>query len=124
MHYDKHLGIADITVEEMKDLYRRRFPSKYDEMEEYLKDHDYDVFIDFEEFFGGIEKLLPYQTLLKVIRTNTIAGALDKSNLANFLIWQNLRSHAVMRALLEGGANAGVTKFETFLNVKMEASKS
>jgi hypothetical protein len=90
VHYDKHVGIADITPVAAKDFYRRRFPDRYLAFEEQMKEHDYDVFIDFEEFFRGMEGLLPYKALLEVIKTNTIAGATNKANLAHFVIWQNL----------------------------------
>jgi hypothetical protein len=119
VHFSKHLGIADITPEEMKKFVKRRFPNKYAAFEEYMKDHDYDVFMNFEEFFTGIEKLLPYQTLRRVIKTNMVAGAIDKSNLSTFIIWQNLRCHSVMSALLEQASKAGRTKFETFLEIRL-----
>lgn len=122
VHYDKHLGIADITVEAAKDYCRRRFPDKYEKFEEAMKEHDYDVFMDFEEFFGGIEKLPPYQTLLKVIKTNTIAGAVHKTYLAHFVIWQHVRCHATMNAMLELHSNMGRQKFESLLDLRRELS--
>jgi hypothetical protein len=118
VHYDKHLGVADITVEAAKDFCRRRRPEKYAAFEQRMKEHDYDVFMDFEEFFGGIEKLTPYQTLLKVIKTNTVSGVVDKSHLAHFVVWQNLRSHGVMNATLERDGKAGIHKFESFIGLR------
>ena len=123
VHYDKHVGIVDITAEATKDFFRRRHPDKYQAFEEQMKEHDYDVFTDFEDFFCGMEYLLPYQTLLKVIKTNTIAGAEDKSHLAHFVVWQNLRSHAIMNAMLELGSNADMHKLESLMESRMGVIK-
>jgi hypothetical protein len=118
VHYDKHIGIADITVEAAKDFCRRRHPDLYEKFKEEMNAHNYDVFINFEEFFSGIESLLPYQTLLKVIETNTIAGAVDKGHLAHFIFWQTLRSHASMNAMLELSGKSGMQKFEILLDLR------
>src|SRR5579875_1617986 len=118
VHYDKHIGIADITAEAAKDFCRRHHPGKLQEFEEAMKEYPDDILIDFEEFFRGFEGLLPYQTLLKVIGTNTIAGAEDKTHLAHFVIWQNLRSHAIMNAMLELEGKAGIHKFESLLMLR------
>jgi hypothetical protein len=84
VHYDNHLGVAVITVQAAKDFCRRRHPDKYEQFQENMKEHDYDVFLDFEDFFRGIEGLLPYQALLNVIKTNTVSGGVDKSRTSSF----------------------------------------
>src|SRR5688500_4274646 len=49
VHYDKHVGVAEITADSMRSFARRRFPDKYQDLSDYLERDPESVFMDFED---------------------------------------------------------------------------
>lgn len=124
VHYDKHLCFAEVTMEAADSFCGRAFPNKYEAFRQSLKVEDYPVFIDFEDLFVGIERLRPYQVLRDVIRKSCITCSEHKIELAHFIVYQRLRSHAIMQAVLEVGAEEGRQKFEALLMLKWAISSA
>src|SRR5687768_7984094 len=75
-------------------------------------------FIDFEELLTAIEKLPPYQLLLKVVLTGKVESAMEKANIGTFVILQLLRSHSVMNAMIDWHHEIGYSKFEHFVTLR------
>lgn len=118
VHYDKNLGIAEISRETSEDFVRRHHPDNYKEFVQNNINVAYPVFIDFEEFLSAIEKLPPYQTLLKVALSEKLESEMEKTNLGSFIILQFLRSHAIMNAMIDWHHELGRSKFENFITLK------
>lgn len=68
VHYDKHLGVAEITREAAEDFVRRNHPDKHEGFMRANVDAPYPVSIDFEEILGALEQMPPYQMLLDVVQ--------------------------------------------------------
>ena len=118
VHYDKDLGVAEISRETSEDFVRRHFPDVY---EQFLKESEqafYPVFIDFEDILQGIEGLPPYKVLLNVARTAELESLSDKTYLALFVVLQQARSHSLLNAMIEWDEQTGHSKFETFITLK------
>ena len=122
VHYDKHLGVAEVTMEAADDFCRRYHPGMYEAFKRDLEPEDYPVVIDFESLFEGLERLRPYEALLEVIRKNCITSAEEKGQIAHIIIYQRLRSHAIMNALLESAGKMGREKFEPLIGLKWALS--
>lgn len=118
VHYDKSLGVAEITREAAEDFVRRYHPNQYDEFLLSNKYSEYPAFIDFEDILTAIEKLPPYQTLLRIAVTKKIDNSMDKANIGAFVALQCLRSHAVMNSMIDFHLELGRSKFEHFINLK------
>jgi hypothetical protein len=118
VHCDKGVGIAEVTLEMADEFCRRYNPQKLESFRRSFKPGDFPVTIDFESVFEGLERLLPYTVLLEVIKNNCITSAVEKAQLAHFVIYQRSRSHAVMNVVLECAEKMGVAKLEPLLNLK------
>ena len=62
VHYDKNLGIAEITKCAAKEFVQRYHPDHYERFEADCEATSYPVYLDFENIFTGIEATPPYQT--------------------------------------------------------------
>jgi hypothetical protein len=119
VHCDKGVGIAEVTLETADEFCRRYNPHKLESFRRTFKPGDFPVVIDFEGVFEGLEHLAPYTVLLEVIKKNCITSAVEKSQLAHFVIYQRARSHAVMSVVLECAEKLGVAKLEPLINLKL-----
>jgi len=118
IHYDKNLGIAEISKEAAEEFAKKYHPDHY---EKFLLDNKmatYPVFLDFEQILTGIEKLPPYEVLIKVAQKGQIESAEEKAYLGCFIILQQMRSHAIMNALIQFHEGLGEKKFEHFVTLK------
>jgi hypothetical protein len=117
VHYDKGLGVAEITREHAHAFAKRYHPDRY---AEFAQDDQgpYPVYLDFEDILTGLEKLPPYQVALKIAASGEISTHEEKSFLAAFVMLQRLRSHAVMQSMIEMHAELDQPKFEHFVTLK------
>src|SRR5262249_3250618 len=113
---------AEVTMEAADSFCQRALPNKYETFKQTLKAEDYPVYIDFEDMFAHIERMRPYQVLLEVIKKNCITSNEHNIQIVHFLIYQRLRSHAIMQASIEAGAEEGRQKFESLLMLKWALS--
>ena len=118
VHYDKDLGVAEISRETSEDFVRRYFPDVYEQFLKENKQASYPVYIDFEDILQGIEGLPPYKVLLDVARTAKVESLSDKTYLALFVVLQQIRSHSILNAAIEWDEQTGHSKFETFVTLK------
>lgn len=118
IHYDKNLGVAEISRHAAEDFVRRRYPRRYDDFLRKNANAEYPVFIDFEEILTALERMPPYQVLLNVATRGSIQTAEEKVNLGCFVVLQLLRSHAVMNAMIQWHNEVQLQKFEHFVNLK------
>ena len=118
VHYDKNLGVAEITRESAKEFARRHHPDWYDDFVRQNADPDYPVYIDFEDILTGIEKLPPYTTLIDVGTTGEIRTIEQKAFMGCFVVLQFLRSHAIMNAMVQWNDALQRPKFEHFVTLK------
>jgi len=115
IHYDKNLGIAEITKDSAESFAERYHPDKYLEFLHNNSEDDYPVYIDFEDTLTELEKMPPYEVLLSTAKNRGIASLEEKAFLGYFILLQLHRSHAIMNSMLEWYANLGRTKFEHFI---------
>jgi hypothetical protein len=122
VHFDKGLGLAEITREASEDFARRHHPSTY---RQFLANNEkalYPVFLNFEDILTALESTPPYRVLLEVIRRGDISSAEEKSFLGCFVYLQWLRSHAIMNSMIEWHRTHGLQKFEHFVFLKWHLS--
>ena len=112
VHFDKNIGLAEITFDSAKRFCKQYHPDHYKEFCHNSSASDYPIFLDLEDILKGFERLRPYSTLLTVIKNSHIVSVFEKSFLAAFVYIQALRSHAVLNATLEWNAKIGLEKFE------------
>lgn len=122
VHFDKNMGVAEITLEAAKEFCKRHHPDKYDEFCRESSSDQYPVYIDFEEILTKLEQLPPYRVLLDVIKRQDLTSREEKTFLASFVYLQWLRSHAIMNAMIEWNASLGIQKFEHFVVLKWSLS--
>lgn len=118
VHFDKNLGIAEITKPAAEGFVRRYHPDQYERFVAESATASYPVYIDFENILSGIEATSAYQTLLKVATTQTVDNLIEKSYLASFVVLQNLRSHSMMNAMIDWHEEIGCEKFEHLVTLK------
>lgn len=118
VHYDKNLGVAEITLKAAADFTRRYHPDQYDKFVEESKDSHYPILLDFESILTALEGMPPYSTMMKVALTGNIDNAVEKAFLGSFVVLQCLRSHAIMNSMLEWNDDLGYAKFEHFVTLK------
>lgn len=118
VHYDKNLGVAEITREAAEDFVRRNKPGEYEDFRRENVAAPYPVLIDFEEILGGIERMPPYQVLVDVVRRGKVETKEEKVQLAALLVLQLLRSHAIMNSMLEWQTTLQQQKFELFVKLR------
>jgi len=118
IHYDKSLGVAEITREAAEDFACRHHPEYYQEFLRENADAEYPVFIDFEQILTEVEKMPPYQVLLEVAKRGRIRTPEEKAFLGCFVVLQLFRSHAIMNAMIEWHETLQRQKFEHFVTLK------
>jgi hypothetical protein len=113
VHYDKGVGIAEISPEAALDFCKRTQPDKYDEYREYYKQHPETVVLDVEAILTGLEETEAYATLKRVLVKGRIDGQLEKALLAGFIAVHRARSHAVLNSMMQLHKEAGLHWFES-----------
>lgn len=117
-HYDKNLGVAEITKVAAESFVQRYHPDQYDQFLQESKSSDYPVYLDFEDILTALEGMEPYQVLMKVALTESVDNLIEKTNLASFVVLQSLRSHAIMNSMIDWHEALGYAKFEHFVTLK------
>ena len=111
------MGKAYITPDAAMEFCRRNFPDEYEQFVEDMKKHPETLIMDFENIFTAIDD--SYRSFLpSVIAKQRIDTLEEKSNLSWFIVVQNMRSHAVLKSLIEMYAEIGLEKFECFWILK------
>lgn len=124
VHYDKDLAVAEITREAADDFARRYHPDKYPDLAAEIAAAHYPIYLDFESFLTGIEQLRPYQVLIEVARTNSIGSVVNKTELATFVVLQQLRSHSILNARIEWEEKLQHHKFEALITLRWSLENS
>lgn len=122
IHFDKNLGMAEITYESSLNFCRSYHPEKLEEFRKINKPKDYPVFIDLEDLLTHLERSHTYNTLLETIRNQTVVTPFEKSMLACWIYIQLLRGHAAMSSSLEWNVQIRIEKFEYFVLLKWALS--
>lgn len=118
VHYDKNLGIAEITRAAIEDFARRYHPDQY---KSFVADNEaasYPVYLDFESILTGLETTPAYQIMMKVAQTQVVDTLVEKIFLASFVVLQHLRSHSIMNAMIDWNEEMGYQKFEHLVTLK------
>lgn len=124
IHYDKNLGMAEITYEASLKFCKRYYPEKLEEFRKINSLKDYPVFIDLEDLLTHLEGSRTYIALLETIRNQTVVTPFEKSILACWVYEQLLRGHTAMSSSLEWNAQIGIEKFEYFVLLQWALSDS
>jgi hypothetical protein len=124
VHYDKGVGVAEITAEAAKDFCKRRQPEMYEEYCRWTEEHPETVYLDVEAVLTGIEKTQAYSTLKRVLGKGRIDGKLEKGLIAGFIAVHNARSHAVLNSMMELHSQTGIHRFESIWMLKRYLSNT
>lgn len=117
VHFDKHLGLAEISREGAAAFICRHRPDEYNA---FMQDTDgiYPIYINFEQLVTGMEGLDPYRVLIAAARRGTIVSPEEKAFIAIVIVFQLLRSHAILNSMLQFQDEVGIYKFEHFVTLR------
>ncbi len=118
VHYEKDLGVAEITPESMKRFCRRWHPQEYERLSAYVDSDPKTLYVDFEDILAGIEKLGVYSPLMRSAKIGGVESTDQKAFLACALVIHAMRSHEFMTGMLDGTPAAGIEKWEYFWLLK------
>ena len=118
VHYDKGLGIAEITAESMKQFCRKWFPSQIEDLTSYVNEHPESLYLDFEEILTGMETNGVYDSLMDTARIGNLSSVEHKGFLTVNLIIHAMRSHEMMTSMVEFANLIGMDKWEYFWLLK------
>ncbi|MFX1587993.1 MAG: hypothetical protein ACFFC1_07550 [Promethearchaeota archaeon] len=112
IHFDKKLGVAEITPETLSDFYRRNYPLEYVKLRESLKQNTESVYFDFEDILTGMENSKGYDALMEIVVSNSIKDVHQKGFLTCQIILQAMRSHEMMNSMIKTMNSIGMPKWE------------
>lgn len=118
VHYDKNLGLSEITPDAMKRFCKRWFPAEYENIVQYVEEDPSTLYMDFEEILAGIEDKGGYNCLMEAARVCGISNPEHKGILTCVLIIHAMRSHEMMASMLGLANSLGMEKFEYFWLLK------
>src|SRR5258706_15817693 len=117
LHFDKNLGLAEMTPDSMKRFCRRWFPEKYVEVAKDIDQHPDALIMDFENILSGTEKH-GHGFLLEAARYGGFSSVQHKGFVTCLVAIQAMRSHEFMTSMVTRTAAAGVEKWEYFWMLK------
>ena len=118
VHFDKGLGVAELTPTYMKRFTARWFPQDYQKLASYVDAHPDTLYIDFEDILNGVECRGLYDSILEAARSMGINSPQHKGFITAALIIHATRSHELMTTALEGAAKTGLGRFDIFWDLK------
>ena len=118
VHFDKNIGVAEITPESMKRFCARWAPLELEKFSDDLKNHPENLIIDFEDILTGIEQKCGYDSLIQFVKTEKIESVQHKGFLSCLFVYHALRSYEMMNAMINNFQNIGVDKWEYFWLLK------
>src|SRR4051812_18527473 len=105
LHFDKNLGLADMTPDGMKDFCRRHFPDEYAQVAKYIDEHPDTLVMDFENILAGTEKH-GHEYLLQAARHGDFYSVEHKGFVTCLVIIQAMRSHEFMSTMVAAASAA------------------
>lgn len=93
VHYQKGLGIAEITAESAKAYVSRAFPDELHEWVKVLNENPETVYLDFEDLLSGMEGQHAYLALMKASMRGGLESAEHKGFICCFLVLHAMRSY-------------------------------
>jgi hypothetical protein len=117
LHFDKNLGLAEMTPDSMKRFCRKWFPSEYAKVAAYIDEHPEHLTMDFENILGGTEKN-GHRFLLDAARCGGFSSVEHKGFVTCLVLMQAMRSHEFMASMVVRSAAAGIDKWQYFWLLK------
>lgn len=118
VHYERALGVAEITPEEMKSFCKRWYPSEYANLSQYVEQHPEHLFLDFEDILNGIEQKGLYDSLLHCAKVGDLTSVEEKGFLTGCIVIHAMRSHELMTGMIGSSQARGIPKWEYFWLLK------
>jgi hypothetical protein len=118
VHYDKNLGVAEITADAMKNFCRRWFPGESDNLAQYVNEHPESLWMDFEDILTAIEERGGYDSLIQAARSTGLSSPEHKGFLTCVLMIHAMRSHEMMSSMIHFSGSLGLAKWEYFWLLK------
>lgn len=118
VHYDKNLGVAEITPVAMKRFCKRWFPNEYEGLSRYVEENPETLYMDFEDILEGIEEKGRYDCLIEAARVGGLSSTEHKGFITCILIIHAMRSHEMMASMLDLTGSFGLEKWEYFWLLK------
>ena len=117
LHFDKNLGLAEMTPDSMRRFCQRWFPERSVEVAQYIDEHPDGLTMDFENILGGTEKH-GHGFLLDAARYGGFSSVQHKSFVTCLVITQAMRSHEFMASMVTRTAALGIAKWAYFWMLK------
>jgi hypothetical protein len=117
VHFDKNLGLAEMTPDSMKGFCRRRFPGEYAQVAKYIDEHPETLTMDFENILTGTEKH-GLTSLVDAARHCGFSSVEHKGFVTCSVVIQAMRSHEFMSTMARIAAAEGIEKWEYFWLLK------
>jgi len=118
LHYSKNLGVAEITPESMKRVFRRWAPQDYERLISDVDRNPASLYLDFEDILTGVEKVGGYPWLMRAAQIGGVESAMHKGFLLVALIIHAMRSHELMTSMLHASSRGKFDKWEYFWLLK------
>lgn len=118
VHYDKNLGVAEVTPASMKRFCKRWYPMEYDALARDIDQNPESLYIDFEDILTGIERTAAYDAVMQAARIGGVASPEHKGFLACALVLHAMRSHELMASMIGATPARGLEKWEYFWLLK------
>ena len=112
VHFQKGLGVAEITPESAVNYCEKWFAEKVAELKDYVATNPKNVYMDFEEILEGMEKQHAYQALMRAARIGNFESVSHKGFVACFLLIHAMRSIELMTTATRRAAANGMAKWE------------
>lgn len=101
VHFQKGLGVAEISAESMLDWCKHWYPGEVAGLAEYLRNHPDPLYLDFEPTLHGLEQLEGYRAIMEAVRSERILSAAHKGFLACGLMMHAMRSYELSTSMIE-----------------------
>lgn len=114
VHYDKDLGVAEISSDSMRKFCRKWQPDMYGEIDAYLAANPEALYMDFEDVLTFVENCGVYDPLMQIAKEGRIASPWQKGVLACMLVVHAMRSHELMTSMTKHTLPPDAQKWEYF----------
>jgi len=118
VHYDKNVGVAELTPASMKRFAKRWFPEEYRDLARYVDRNPETLYVDFEDILEAVEKREVYRSIMEAARLGGVTSPEHKGFLTVTLVIHAMRSHEMMAAMMAATGKLGLDKFEYFWLLK------
>lgn len=118
IHYQKDLGVAEITPASWRNFCVRRGLTEHDDLRANQNELSTGLYLDFEDILNGVETAAKYSCLMKAARLGGLESLEHKGFLIGTLMIHAMRSYEFMTVAIDEMDSLGVAKWEYFVDLR------